>query len=76
MIIAVRVSPKASFNRVVEENGKFKVHLSRPAQGGVANAQLIGLLASHLKVKKYQIKIVKGLKSRDKLVEIVNVGMA
>ncbi|MDP2904759.1 MAG: peptidoglycan editing factor PgeF [Candidatus Omnitrophota bacterium] len=70
MIVSVRVSPKASFNRVVEENGKFKVHLSRPAQDGEANAQLVDLLAGHLKVKKYQIKIVKGLKSRDKSVEV------
>jgi len=71
MIISVRVSPKASFNRVVEENGKFKVHLSRPAQDGEANAQLVDLLAGRLKIKKYQVKIIKGLRSRDKLVEII-----
>jgi len=70
MIIAVRVTPRASFNRIVQEGAGFKVHLSRPAQDGEANAQLIDLLARHLKVKKSLVKIVKGLKSRDKLVEV------
>lgn len=74
MIISVRVSPKASRNLVVEESGKFKVYLSRPAQEGEANAQLIELLAGHLKLKIYQIKIIKGLRSRDKLVEITAHG--
>ena len=71
MIISVRVSPRAGFNHVVEENGKFKVHLSRPAQDGAANTQLVELLAGYLKVKKYQIKIIKGLKSRDKVAEVL-----
>lgn len=70
MIVSVRVSPKASRNKVVEEAGKFKVYLTRPAQDGAANGQLVELLAEHMKLKKYQLRIVKGLKSREKLVEI------
>jgi hypothetical protein len=70
MIVNVRVSPKASRNKVVEESGKFKIYLTRPAQDGAANEQLIELLAEHMKLKKYQLRIVKGFKSREKLVEI------
>ena len=73
MILDVRVAPKASRNKVVEENGRFKAYLTRPAQDGLANAQLIDLLARYLKVKKYQIKIIKGLKSRNKFVEITRL---
>lgn len=70
MIINVRAWPSASRNLVKEEGGRFKVHLSRPAQDGEANVQLVELLAGYLKVKKYQVKIIKGLRSRDKLIEI------
>ena len=70
MIISVRVAPKASRNLVKEEAGGFKVYLTKPAQDGLANEQLVSLLAEHLKIKKYRIKIIKGDKSRNKLVEI------
>lgn len=70
MIFNLRVIPKASRNLVKEEEHGFKVYLTKPAQDGLANAQLIGLLSEHLKIKKYQIKIIKGDKSRNKLVEI------
>lgn len=70
MAFTVRVVPKASRNLVKEEGKGFKVYLTKPAQEGFANNQLISLLAEHLKIKKYQIKIIKGDKSRNKLVEI------
>jgi len=70
MLIRVRVLPRSSRNLVKEENGFLKVHLTKPAQDNLANVQLISLLAKHLKIKKYQIIITKGLKSREKVVEI------
>ena len=60
----------AGRNFVKEENSCLKVYLTKPAEGGLANAQLIDLLAEHLRVKKYQIKIIQGLKSRDKVIEV------
>lgn len=70
MILDIRVIPKASRNLVKEENAKFKVYLTKPAEDGLANEQLIELLARHFKVKKYQVRIIKGEKSRNKSVEI------
>ena len=70
MILNVRVIPKASRNFVKKENDNLKVYLTKPAQDGLANTQLIELLSEFLNIKKYQIKIIKGQKSRDKLVEI------
>jgi len=70
MILNIRVVPKASRNLVKEEKGSLKVYLTKPNQDGLANAQLIELLAEHLKVKKYQIRITRGHKSRDKIIEI------
>jgi len=65
-----KISYGASRNLVKKENDKLKVYLIRPAQDGLANNQLIDLLAEYLGIKKYRIKIIKGHKSRDKLVEV------
>ncbi|HOW42224.1 MAG TPA: DUF167 domain-containing protein [Candidatus Omnitrophota bacterium] len=70
MRISVRVVPRASRTAVKEENGVLKVYLTRPAQDGQANAQLIAVLADHFQVKKYQIGIVAGQTSRTKIVDI------
>ncbi len=70
MILNIRVSPRASRNLVKDENGSLKVYLTKPDQDGLANRQLIELLAGYLKIKKYQIKIVKGEKSRNKIIQI------
>ena len=70
MLLSIRVIPKASRNLVKEESGRLKVYLTKPAQEGLANKELIDLLSEHLKIKKYRIKIIKGLKSRNKLVEV------
>ncbi|MDD2752836.1 MAG: DUF167 domain-containing protein [Candidatus Omnitrophica bacterium] len=70
MIYDVRVNPRASRNHVERQGTKLKVYLTKPACAGAANKQLIDLLSECLKVKKYQIRIKSGEKSRDKLVEI------
>jgi len=70
MILRIRVIPRASRNSVTKADDCFKVRLTKPAQDNLANAQLIELLSEHFQIKKYNIKIIKGQKSRDKLVEI------
>jgi uncharacterized protein (TIGR00251 family) len=70
MILKVRVQPRASKKSIIRENDSFKVYLTQPAQDGLANRQLIDLLADYLKVKKYQLKIIQGEKSRNKLIEV------
>ena len=70
MILEVRVIPKSSRNFVKKEKDYFKVHLTKPAQDGLANTKLLELLSEFLNIKKYQIKIIKGHKTRHKLVEV------
>jgi uncharacterized protein (TIGR00251 family) len=69
------VTPKASKTRIVpiKQNG-LKVYLTKPAYDGLANEQLVELLAEYLDLKKYQVRIIKGLKARDKIVEITPAG--
>jgi uncharacterized protein len=68
--IKVRVIPKASRNLVKKEDDHIKVYLTKPAQGGLANRQLIELLAEFLNVKKYQLEIIGGHKIRDKVIRV------
>jgi uncharacterized protein (TIGR00251 family) len=70
MTFNVRVIPKAGRGLVIKEEGNLKAYLTKPAQDGLANMQLIELLSAYLKVKKYQIKIIKGQKSRNKVIEV------
>ncbi|HNW40036.1 MAG TPA: DUF167 domain-containing protein [Candidatus Omnitrophota bacterium] len=70
MIFNVRVNPRASRKRVEQSENNLKVYLTKPAVDGEANAQLIDLLSAYFKIKKYQVRIKSGEKSRNKLVEI------
>lgn len=69
----VRVFPNAKKNRLVEEEGRLKVFLTAPPVEGKANKALIEYLMEYFGVKRRQITILQGEKSRDKLVEIQTV---
>jgi hypothetical protein len=69
----VKVIPNARKDHVYVEEGRFKVHVKAPATGGKANKAMIELLADFLKVKESDIRIIRGEKSREKVIE-VNIG--
>ena len=66
--------PEASLQRKTafgkKENNYYKIYLTQPAHDGLANKQLIELLAKHFHLKKYQIRTIKGERSKYKVVEI------
>jgi hypothetical protein len=70
MRYTIRVIPRAKQNKVVEEDGRVKVYLTAPPVEGRANQALIEVLAAHFQVKKSNVRIIRGEKSRDKLVGI------
>jgi len=70
MRIKVKVFPKAKKERVEEKDDILKVYVKEPATDGRANKRLIEVLAKHLNIKKYQITIIKGVTSREKVVDI------
>ena len=70
MRLSIRVIPRAKQNKVVEEDGRVKVYLTAPPVEGRANEALIKILAAHFQVKKGDVRIIRGGKSRDKIVEI------
>ena len=70
MIIELKVISGAKRNFFKEEEGLIKVYLSAPAVDGKANKALVEFLAKHFKVRKSAIEIIKGLKSREKMINI------
>jgi len=73
MKINVKVIPGAKRNLIKEKDGCTKIYLSAPAINGKANKSLVKFLADHYAVRKNQVRIIKGLKSRTKLVSIDSI---
>ena len=70
MQLNIRVIPNARKNKVVIDEDRVKVYLTALPVKGKANKALIEFLAEHFDVRKKQVRIVKGQKNRDKVVEI------
>jgi uncharacterized protein (TIGR00251 family) len=73
--LAVRVTPRASRNRIAEilSDGTIRIHLTAAPVDGEANQALIAFLAKTLKIAKSKIEIVAGLTGREKLISIVGM---
>jgi hypothetical protein len=57
------------------DGNRILVGLTSKPERGEANRELIRKLAKHFKVPTSQIKIVSGLKSKSKVVEIVHTAI-
>ncbi|MFH0731713.1 MAG: DUF167 domain-containing protein [Candidatus Omnitrophota bacterium] len=68
--VKIRVIPKAKINSVEKFADSLKVRVSAAAIDGKANKALIEVLAQHFNIKKSQVRIVSGEKSRDKVIKI------
>ena len=73
--LAVRVTPRASRNKIAEvmSDGTVKIHLSAPPVDGEANEKLIEFLSEVLGTPKTRIEIVAGATGRDKLVSVLDM---
>jgi uncharacterized protein (TIGR00251 family) len=68
MIIHVKVYPSSGREEIIKLNeDNYKVYLKKPAVDNKANIELIKLLKKHF---KKEIKIIKGIKSEDKIIKI------
>ena len=69
--LKVRVQPRAGRDDVeVVEGERLRVWVTAPAEAGKANEALVALLARRLRVSKGSVTIVRGHRSRDKLVDV------
>lgn len=71
MILDLHVQPGARVSEFAGRHGeRIRVRLAARAVDGKANEALIEFLAAHYGVAKRDVRIVAGLKSRQKRVEI------
>lgn len=70
MKIAVRVKPNARQEKIEKTGDVFTVYVKEPPKNNKANKAVISLLAEYFKTPKSNICILKGLKSRQKVIEI------
>jgi len=68
--IQVEVKPNSKTEEVSQESDSFIVRVKEPPREGKANQAVIKLLAEHFGVPKSQVRIVSGLRSRNKIIEV------
>jgi len=73
--LAVRVTPRASRNEIVEllDDGTIKIRIASPPADNEANETLINFLSEILGVPKSRLDIVAGATGRDKLISVVDM---
>src|SRR3972149_4775595 len=73
--LAVRVTPRASRNEIVEmlDDGTIKIRIAAPPADNEANVALIEFMADILGVPKSRLDIVAGVSGRDKLISVLDM---
>jgi len=73
--LAVRVTPRASDNKITEvlNDGTVRIHIAAPPADDKANEELVKFLADILGVAKSRIEIVAGVTGRDKLISVLDM---
>lgn len=73
MKIEVKIIPGARKNAINLETSPVKIHLTAPAVDGKANKALVAFLSEYYNINKNSINIIKGLKSRHKVIIIESI---
>ena len=70
MKIQVKVKPNSKTEELSREGDSFIIKVKEPPKEGKANQAVVKLLAKHFGVPQSQIRILSGLRSRNKVVEV------
>ncbi len=69
MRLVCKIIPHARQNKIVTEGSDaFKIYLTASPHNGQANRALIKVLADYFEVGKNKVRIIKGEKSREKVI--------
>jgi uncharacterized protein (TIGR00251 family) len=72
--LAVKVKPKSSPQGIVGiQDNRMVIRLTSPAVDGQANFALVSFLSKLLRIKKTEVLLVSGEKSRSKLLELSGI---
>ena len=71
MKINIKVKTNRNESRVIKKDfAEYEVWVKSPPVKGLANKELINTLSNYFNVKPYNLRIVKGLTSSIKIVEL------
>ena len=72
MKMMIHITPNASRNEIVGRNisGEYKIKIQSPLVDDAANKNLIKFIARTVGVSKSKVRIISGIKSRNKIIEI------
>ena len=73
LIIKLKISPNASKNEIINNDGEIKVKVTAQPIENKANKALIEFLSKSLKIAKSNIEIVKGETSKEKTLLFKNI---
>ncbi|MCL2474770.1 MAG: DUF167 domain-containing protein [Chloroflexi bacterium] len=78
VIIEIHVLPKTAKNQIIgfNQDGSLKIKLNAVPEKGQANQELMEFLSEILSVKKQDITIKSGHRSRYKIIEIGNLALS
>jgi uncharacterized protein len=76
VIVALRVTPRASKNEILEilGDGTVRIRITAPPVEGKANAALLKFLAKVLEVPVSKLELIAGANGRDKRVFVADMG--
>ncbi len=74
LIVEIKVVPQSGKNEwVLDKSGKLKCYLKSPPERGLANKELVKILAQKLGVVQSAVELISGHTSRNKRVKIEGV---
>lgn len=73
MLIKVKVFPESKEEKIIKKSkDSFDVEVRARAQGGKANREVVRALTSYFKVSIGGIRLIRGFKRRNKILEIIS----
>lgn len=70
-LLTVRVHPGSRVAKIEQlAPGEYKVHVLAPPEKGEANREVMAALAEHFEIPRSRVRIVRGEKSRRKLISL------
>ena len=74
MLIKVKVFPGSKKEEIIKKfKDSFEIKVKERPIKGLANKEVIKILASYFKIQESNIRLIKGFKQRNKIFEIAEI---
>ena len=70
MKFVVKVKPNSKIEEIVQEGDVLVVRVHESPREGKANQAVIKVLARHFETSRSQVRILSGLRSKNKIIEL------